>query len=632
MAAVADGGDDSPLVTMEPKDPAVEENVPAVDDQSKDPAVEENVPAVDDQSKDPAVEENVPAVDDQSKNPAVEENLPAADDSTKDSNGGSTSKEMEKLPTGGLPEVDMQAVTGKAEPLAKNDDGSVSLEGKVDDLAELTGVQDKQLGPMVVAGDVQGAEESVPVSGDKKNEVPNEVTPATHGKHCYVKGDTITGIVRCINVCGAYLEHGDLDVLIPAEGKNTPLFRIGDTVQSEVQKVEEDGTVILDTYLFLEDDGNEDSSSTLRKWKDSGSGMWWQDSWYAGQWYQNSSDSQWDWKTEDWQYYDDYEWSVGQRISQEEWGEAVQKQLCGERIYRVLLQNGQNDKEYLGKITGVLLDRRMEEVRELVADPALMENEARLAYNMLRNEGWTPSGTEDAGLEKIKYPRKQYHNALYDLARQRKAYSAAVIGEAVAMLLDKGEDELWNELWLDSKKFLQELDGAVEAMRAREQRPMETYLDPDKYKKVYMTPKSVSKGYTKLCKFYNLGRCRNGSDCPYEHRRHGEGWPERGPAESETSHNTGDEDGDIGGPPTDEGAVDEVQQEREDSAFRAQYNYGKGASKGEPTSVEPKKQMCLYYNREGCKFGDAHISTTTRRYWKELGNLANLGTMPPERP
>ena len=60
VAAVADSGDDSPLVTMEPKDPAVEENVPAVDDQSK--------------------------------NPAVEENLPAADDVTKDSNGGSTSK------------------------------------------------------------------------------------------------------------------------------------------------------------------------------------------------------------------------------------------------------------------------------------------------------------------------------------------------------------------------------------------------------------------------------------------------------------------------------------------------------------------------------------------------------------
>ena len=175
----------------------------------------------------------------------------------------------------------------------------------------------------------------------------------------------------------------------------------------------------------------------------------------------------------------------------------------------------------------------------------------------------------------------------------------------MATLLDQGEDELWNELWLDSKKFLQELDGAVEATRAREQRPIETYLDPDKYKKVYMTPKTVSTGYTKLCKFYNLGRCRNGSDCPYEHRRHGEGWPERGPNESETSQNTGDEDGDIGGPPTDEGAVDEVQQEREDSAFRAQYNYGKGASKGEPTSVEPKKQMCLYYNREGCRFGNA---------------------------
>ena len=270
----------------------------------------------------------------------------------------------------------------------------------------------------------------------------------------------------------------------------------------------------------------------------------------------------------------------------------------------MLLQNGQNDKEYLGKITGVLLDRRMEEVRELVADLALLENEARAAYNMLRSEGWTPSSKGDAGWEKRKYTREQFHNALYDLARQRKAYSAAVTG---AKVLDKGDDECWNELWLDSMKFLQELDAEVEAMRIQEGRRIEAYLDPMKYKKVHMTPKTLSKGCTKLCKFYNQGTCRNGSDCAFEHRRPGEGWPEKGPAESETSHNAGDEDGDIGGPPTDEGVVDEVQQEWEDSAFRTQYNYGKGASKGEPTSVEPRKQLCLYYgaNRDGCRFGDA---------------------------
>ena len=51
--------------------------------------------------------------------------------------------------------------------------------------------------------------------------------------------------------------------------------------------------------------------------------------------------------------------------------------------------------------------------------------------------------------------------------------------------------------------------------------------------------------------------------------------------------------------------MNEVQQEREDLAFRAKFNYGKGASKGESTLVEPKKQLCLYYgaNNDGCRYG-----------------------------
>ena len=57
--------------------------------------------------------------------------------------------------------------------------------------------------------------------------------------------------------------------------------------------------------------------------------------------------------------------------------------------------------------------------------------------------------------------------------------------------------------------------------------------------------------------------------------------------------NAGDEDGDIGGPPTDEGVVDDAQEEREDAAFRAKFNFGKGASKGGSTLVESKKQLCL---------------------------------------
>ena len=181
-AAVVDGGVISPLVTMEPKDPTVEEKVPAVDDKVKDPG------------------------------------------------GVSSSKKEETLPTGSLLEVDtVQTVTDEAEPLAKKGDGSESLERKVDDLAGLVQEQDKQLGPQVEARDVQGAEEMVPVSGEQTKEGPNEATLPTQGKQLYVEGDTIIGLIRCINAYGAYLEHGDLEVLIPAKGKDTPLFKVGDT-------------------------------------------------------------------------------------------------------------------------------------------------------------------------------------------------------------------------------------------------------------------------------------------------------------------------------------------------------------------------------------------------------------------
>ena len=186
----------------------------------------------------------------------------------------------------------------------------------------------------------------------------------------------------------------------------------------------------------------------------------------------------------------------------------------------MLLGNALTDKEYLGKITGVLLDRRLEDVKELVADSALLESEAREAYNMLLGEGWTPNGDENAGWKKGSYSREQYYNALYDLARQKRIYSEAATGEAMVKVLDKGDDEFWFELWLDSQKFLQEIDDAIEAKRLQEGRPIKAYLDPLKCKKPCMTSKPLSKGFTKLCKFYDLGTCRNGSDCSFfEHRR-----------------------------------------------------------------------------------------------------------------
>ena len=148
----------------------------------------------------------------------------------------------------------MQTVTDEAEPLAKQEDGPESLERKVGDLAGLVQEQDKQLGPRVEARDVPGADEKGLVSEEQTKEVPNEGALATLGKHFYVAGDKVSGLVHYINAHGAYLDHGEMTVLIPAEGKDTPLFKVGDCVNAEVKRVEEDGTVILDTYLVLEED------------------------------------------------------------------------------------------------------------------------------------------------------------------------------------------------------------------------------------------------------------------------------------------------------------------------------------------------------------------------------------------
>ena len=360
VAAVANDGGDSLLETMEPKEPAVEENVPAADDQSN--------------------------------NPAVEENLPAAEGLTKDSNGGSTPRKGEVLPSESLPEVDTErTVTDEAKPLAGKEDGPEPLERKVDDLVGLVQEQDKQLGPKVEARDVPGADDKEMVSEEQTKEVPNEGALVTPGKHCYQAGDMITGLVRYINVYGAFLDHGDLNVLIPAEGKNTPSFKIGDTVCAAVKRVEDDGTVILDPYLVLEEDV-EDSSSAQRKWKDGGWNTWWEDSWCADQWYQDSN-GQWDWKWEEGQ---SDEWCADQGLSSEEQKE---RQLYGEKIYRALLEDEKADKAYLGKITGMLLSRPIDEVMEFVADHAFLNNEARRAYSILQGDGWKPDGTECAGLE-----------------------------------------------------------------------------------------------------------------------------------------------------------------------------------------------------------------------------------------
>ena len=568
-AAVVNDGGNSPLETMEPKEPAVEESVPAVDDQLN--------------------------------RPAAEENLPAAEGVTKDTNEGSTPMKGEALPSGSSPEVDTERTEAdEAKPLAEKKGSPEIQEHKKNELVGLV-EQGEQCDPKVKTKDAPGADDTEMVSEEHAKKVPRAGALESPGTHCYEEGDKITGLVRCINGYGAFLDYGDLNVLIPAEGNNVHQFQFGDTVNGTVKRVEDDGAIILDTFLVLEEN-EEDSSPKLRKWKDSGWGTWWTGSWQTGQWYKGS-DGQWDWKSEEPQ---SREWFAESKASSREQEEAEQKQLYGEKICRNLLEDETIDNDYVGKITGMLLSRSMDVIVECIADHAFLNNEARSAYNILLSDGWKPEEKERVGVEETTtFSRKQYHDALYELARKKRRFSGPVVGEAVAMLLSKGKDELWNELWLDTKRFLQELDGAVEEMSKRENRPIETYMDPDQYKKAHTTPKTVSLGYSKLCTFYNQGRCRNGDGCSYEHRRYGEGWPEGEPTEPKNSQKTGDEDGDIGGPPTDEGTVDEVQQEREDSAFRAQYNYGKGTSKGEPTLGETKKRLCLYYNQSGCKYGTA---------------------------
>ena len=583
-AAVVNDGGNSPLEAMEPREPAVEESVPAVDDRLNCPAVEED--------------------------------LPAAEGVTKDSNDGSTPMKVEVLPSGSSPEVDTERITAdEAKPLAEKKGGPEVQEHKKDELVGLV-EQDEQCDPKVKTKDAPGADDTEVVSEEHAKKVPRAGALESPGTHCYQEGDEIMGLVRCINGYGAFLDLGDLNVLIPAEGNNTCHFRFGDTVNGTVKLVEDDGTIILDTFLVLEEDV-EDSSSTLRKWKPSGWSTWWTNSWYAGQWYQDSN-GQWDWKQEEEQSDEEL---VVQELSSEE---REERQLYGEKIYKALLENGNEEEAYVGKITGMLLGRPMEDLQECVADQAFLNAEARRAYGILQNDGWKPDGTESTGLGKLTtFSRKQYHNALFELACRKRRFSRPVVGEAVAAVLNQGEDEFWNALWLDTKLFLQELDGAVQSMSKRENRPMEAYMDPDQYKKAHMTPKTVlSPGYSKLCKFFNRGRCRNGDECSYEHRRYGEGWPGGGSTDPKNSQEADDEDGNIGDPPTEEGTVDEAQQEREDLAFRAKYNFGKGASKGEPTSGEPKGRLCLYYNQGGCKYG------TTCRYLHN-DDIALEGTWEP---
>ena len=296
------------------------------------------------------------------------------------------------------------------------------------------------------------------------------------------------------------------------KGKDAHPFRLDDEVEAVVQEVEKDGTLIMDTFLTLEDDGDDAVSSGSRRWRRGKYDQWWGHSWYADQWYQDSSSyGQWDSGEEEWQCYG---WNPGQWMSAEEWEEGVLKQFYGEKLL-VMLGHIEVEEEYRGKITGMILERSIDEIKLLVAESARVSTEVQEAYNILNAAGWRPDKSEAIQRKRGQYPRHLYHNAMYDLVRERRIFSEAATGEAVAKVLDKGDEEFWYELWMDTTKLLQEVEDMVESMRVQEGRPIEDYLDPSKHKKVHLTPKPVSKGYSKLCTYYNRGYCRNGDKCAF---------------------------------------------------------------------------------------------------------------------
>ena len=73
---------------------------------------------------------------------------------------------------------------------------------------------------------------------------------------------------------------GGIRVLIPAGDDKKSQFRFGDTVRTLVEKVEPDGTLILESDdLELESDNGDEASSSLRKWKREKRDHWEHGSW-----------------------------------------------------------------------------------------------------------------------------------------------------------------------------------------------------------------------------------------------------------------------------------------------------------------------------------------------------------------
>ena len=95
-------------------------------------------------------DDDLPLVTMEPKDPAAEESVPAADECTKDPKRGFLSDETEIAPTGSFREVDTKETTTVEATVVEED--PVFLERKVDDSAGLIQVQEKKLGPDVEAG------------------------------------------------------------------------------------------------------------------------------------------------------------------------------------------------------------------------------------------------------------------------------------------------------------------------------------------------------------------------------------------------------------------------------------------------------------------------------------------------
>ena len=270
-------------------------------------------------------------------------------------------------------------------------------------------------------------------------------------------------------------------------------------------------------------------------------------------------------------------------------GSRAVSSFCGEKICR-MLQELQAPKEYICKAIGMMLDAQsVDELQELVQDREELRVQIKNAHEILLAEKWDP---EVCSVQLS-------HDDLFAMMIAEKRYNAETASCLVTVILDQGGEVDWCYLWSNPDRFHEEVSSAFQALMLRERRPVEEYLNPDKVKKAHKPQQLVirSSYHKKICKFFE-------SELRFRASAASEGWTEGLPSQGPEGSVADDDCGDIGEPPTDEGVVDEVQQERDDLEFRSKYSYGKGGSKW-----TPPKQICWKFHGKGCTYGEnCHFS------------------------